>query len=54
MISAGFAEVGPEGEALSAATVRTARRFGIRLLGPNCLGVINTDPGVRLHATFAG
>ena len=53
VISAGFAEAGPEGEALSAATLRTARRFGIRLLGPNCLGVINTDPAVRLHATFA-
>jgi acyl-CoA synthetase (NDP forming)/GNAT superfamily N-acetyltransferase len=53
VISAGFAESGPEGEALSAATLRAARRFGIRLLGPNCLGVINTDPAVRLHATFA-
>jgi acyl-CoA synthetase (NDP forming)/GNAT superfamily N-acetyltransferase len=53
VISAGFAEAGPEGEALSAATLRAARRFGIRLLGPNCLGVINTDPAVRLHATFA-
>lgn len=53
VISAGFAEAGPEGAALSARTVRIARRFGIRLLGPNCLGVINTDPDVRLHATFA-
>lgn len=53
VISAGFAESGPEGAALSAATVRAARRFGMRLLGPNCLGVINTDPDVRLHATFA-
>jgi acyl-CoA synthetase (NDP forming)/RimJ/RimL family protein N-acetyltransferase len=53
VLSAGFAEAGAEGEALSAATLRTARRFGIRLLGPNCLGVINTDPEVRLHATFA-
>jgi acyl-CoA synthetase (NDP forming)/RimJ/RimL family protein N-acetyltransferase len=53
VLSAGFAESGPEGEALSAATLRMARRFGIRLLGPNCLGVINTDPEVRLHATFA-
>ncbi len=53
VISAGFAESGPEGAALSAATLRAARRFGVRLLGPNCLGVINTDPGVRLHATFA-
>ncbi|HEY3140400.1 MAG TPA: GNAT family N-acetyltransferase, partial [Acidimicrobiales bacterium] len=53
VIGSGFAESGPEGEALSDATLRTARRFGIRLLGPNCLGVINTDPTVRLHATFA-
>ncbi len=53
VISAGFAESGPEGAALSAATLRSARRFGVRLLGPNCLGVINTDPEVRLHATFA-
>lgn len=53
VLSAGFAEAGPEGEALSNATMAAARRFGIRLLGPNCLGVINTDPEVRLHATFA-
>jgi acyl-CoA synthetase (NDP forming)/RimJ/RimL family protein N-acetyltransferase len=53
VISAGFAEAGADGAALSAVTVRAARRFGIRLLGPNCLGVINTDPDVRLHATFA-
>jgi acyl-CoA synthetase (NDP forming)/RimJ/RimL family protein N-acetyltransferase len=53
VISAGFAESGPEGAALSAAALRMARRFGMRLLGPNCLGVINTDPAVRLHATFA-
>ena len=53
VISAGFAESGPEGAALSEATLRAARRFGVRLLGPNCLGVINTDPEVRLHATFA-
>ncbi|HLT68942.1 MAG TPA: GNAT family N-acetyltransferase [Acidimicrobiales bacterium] len=53
VISAGFAESGPEGAALSAATLRACRRHGMRLLGPNCLGVINTDPEVRLHATFA-
>ncbi|MGH9227606.1 MAG: GNAT family N-acetyltransferase [Acidimicrobiales bacterium] len=53
VISAGFAEAGREGAALSAAALRAARRFGTRLLGPNCLGVINTDPNVRLHATFA-
>ena len=53
VIASGFAESGPEGEALSAATLLAARRFGVRVLGPNCLGVINTDPDVRLHATFA-
>jgi acyl-CoA synthetase (NDP forming)/GNAT superfamily N-acetyltransferase len=53
VISAGFAEASREGAALSAAALRAARRFGTRLLGPNCLGVINTDPDVRLHATFA-
>jgi acyl-CoA synthetase (NDP forming)/RimJ/RimL family protein N-acetyltransferase len=53
VISAGFAESGPGGVALEAATVRAARRFGVRLLGPNCLGIVNTDPDVRLHATFA-
>jgi acyl-CoA synthetase (NDP forming)/GNAT superfamily N-acetyltransferase len=53
VLSAGFAEAGPAGEALGAATLAAARRFGIRLLGPNCLGVINTDPEIRLHATFA-
>jgi acyl-CoA synthetase (NDP forming)/RimJ/RimL family protein N-acetyltransferase len=53
VITAGFAESGPEGAALSAAALRAARRYGVRVLGPNCLGVINTDPAVRLHATFA-
>lgn len=53
VLSAGFAESGPEGEELGARTLAAARRFGIRLLGPNCLGVINTDPEIRLHATFA-
>jgi acyl-CoA synthetase (NDP forming)/RimJ/RimL family protein N-acetyltransferase len=51
--SAGFAESGPEGAALEAEVLRVARSWGIRIIGPNCLGVINTDPAVRLHATFA-
>lgn len=53
VISAGFAEIGPEGAAREAEVLAIARRYGIRLLGPNCLGVINTDPAVSLHATFA-
>ncbi|MFF5229599.1 GNAT family N-acetyltransferase [Dactylosporangium sp. NPDC000521] len=39
--------------ATQAALVRHARRHGMRILGPNCLGVVNTDPAVRLTATFA-
>jgi acyl-CoA synthetase (NDP forming)/RimJ/RimL family protein N-acetyltransferase len=53
VLSAGFAEAGPEGAALEAEVLRVARSWGIRLVGPNCLGIINTDPAVRLHATFA-
>ena len=33
--------------------LRVARSWGVRVVGPNCLGIINTDPDVRLHATFA-
>lgn len=53
VLSSGFAEVGPEGAALEAEVLRVARSWGIRLVGPNCLGILNTDPAVRLHATFA-
>ncbi len=41
VLSAGFAEAGPEGAALQAEMVRVARRHGMRLLGPNCLGAVN-------------
>src|SRR3546814_20081157 len=53
VLSAGFAEQGEAGAALEAAVLRVARSWGIRPVGPNCLGIINTDPSVRLHATFA-
>ena len=53
ILSAGFAEAGPDGEALEAEVLRTARSWGIRLVGPNCLGLINTHDDVRLHASFA-
>lgn len=52
VLSSGFAETGPEGAALEAEVLRVARSWGIRVIGPNCLGVLNTDPSVRLHATF--
>lgn len=53
IISAGFKELGAEGARREEAVVATARRFGIRLIGPNCLGIINTDPRVSFNASFA-
>ena len=54
VISAGFKEIGGDGVAREAELVRICKEGGIRLLGPNCLGVINTDPAINLNATFAG
>ena len=53
ILSAGFSETGPEGEALQAEVLELAQRYGMRLVGPNCLGLINTAEDVRLNATFA-
>jgi acetyl coenzyme A synthetase (ADP forming)-like protein len=53
VISAGFKETGPEGAEREKALLECARRFDMRLVGPNCLGVLNTEDGVRLDATFA-
>ncbi len=53
VISAGFREVGEEGAARERALVECARRYGMRLVGPNCLGVLNTEKAVRMDATFA-
>jgi acetyl coenzyme A synthetase (ADP forming)-like protein len=53
VISAGFKETGEAGAARERALVECARRHGMRIVGPNCLGVLNTEPGVRLDATFA-
>ncbi|MEI8372948.1 MAG: acetate--CoA ligase family protein [Planctomycetota bacterium] len=52
VISAGFKEIGPEGAALEAVLRDKVRAAGIPLIGPNCLGVINTDPTVSMNATF--
>ncbi len=53
VISAGFGEVGPDGIELQRALVQVCRESGMRLVGPNCMGVINTSPQVELDATFA-
>ena len=53
LLGGGFGEAGPDGAARQDEVVAIARRYGLRLVGPNCLGVANTDPDVRLDATFA-
>ena len=53
VISAGFAETGAEGRAREQAILEKARTAGVRMIGPNCMGIINTDPEVALNATFS-
>ncbi|HEY7680813.1 MAG TPA: CoA-binding protein, partial [Terriglobia bacterium] len=53
VITAGFREVGGAGVELEAQLVALAKQYGFRLVGPNCMGVINTDAEVRMNATFA-
>jgi acetyl coenzyme A synthetase (ADP forming)-like protein len=53
VISAGFGEAGPDGVDLQRELVEICRSAGMRLVGPNCMGVINTAPAVNLDATFA-
>lgn len=53
VISAGFSEIGDEGRVMEQRVVDKIRSAGIRMVGPNCMGVLNTDPEVRLHGTFA-
>jgi acetyl coenzyme A synthetase (ADP forming)-like protein len=52
VISAGFAEVGEEGRTRQQQLLEVCREGGMRLVGPNCLGVLNTDPAVSLNVTF--
>jgi len=53
VISAGFGESGEDGRVREAALVDRIRRAGCRLIGPNCMGLLNSDPAVRLNATFS-
>lgn len=53
VITAGFAEVGGEGIERERQLVEVVKRYGMRMVGPNCMGVLNTDPEVSLLATFA-
>ncbi len=53
IISAGFGESGPEGKERQRLLREKILSFGMRCIGPNCLGILNTDPEVNLNATFA-
>jgi acetyl coenzyme A synthetase (ADP forming)-like protein len=52
VVSAGFAETGPEGAELQRQLLARVRSHGMRLIGPNCLGMVSTDPAAPLNATF--
>ncbi len=53
VISSGFAESGEEGRERQRKLLGLARSYGLRLVGPNCLGIVNTDPEVGLNASLA-
>jgi acetyl coenzyme A synthetase (ADP forming)-like protein len=52
VITAGFAEIGPEGSQRQHELVDRVRGAGMRMIGPNCLGLLSTDPAAPLNATF--
>jgi acetyl coenzyme A synthetase (ADP forming)-like protein len=53
VISAGFAETGAAGIELQHALTERVRGYGMRMIGPNCMGLLNTDPSVRMNASFS-
>ena len=53
MITAGYSEIGEEGRKLEQALLKQIKQYGMRMVGPNCMGIINTDPEYRINATFA-
>lgn len=53
VITGGFAETGSQGLARQRELVRTARAAGMRVIGPHCFGLINTDPDIKLNASVA-
>lgn len=53
VVTAGYKETGPEGAELERKLVELVRKYKMRMIGPNCFGVLNTDVNVRLNATFS-
>jgi len=50
--SGGFSETSPEGEAIEKDFLARAKKYGIRIFGPNCQGIINSDPDIRAYCNF--
>jgi len=53
VISDGFREVGPEGALREEELRNIIQRYGMRMVGPNCMGIINTDVSIKMNATFS-
>ena len=53
VITAGYAELGDEGRAHQRELVDRVRGYGMRMVGPNCMGLLNASPSVRLNASFS-
>ncbi|MEI6186627.1 MAG: acetate--CoA ligase family protein, partial [Dehalococcoidia bacterium] len=53
VLTSGFADIGGEGIERQNKLLTTIRNYGMRMLGPNCMGMINTNPEINLNATFA-
>src|SRR3954451_2819874 len=53
VITAGYAETGQDGRARQQALVDRVRGYGMRMVGPNCMGLLNTHPTLRLNASFS-
>jgi len=53
VITAGYKEIGADGLALEQELVKQIRKYGMRMIGPNCFGVLNTHPDVQMNATFS-
>ena len=54
VVSSGFAEMGEDGAALQDELMARAHGYGMRIVGPNCMGLLNGRPEVRMNATFSG
>jgi len=53
VITAGFRETGQKGEELEKKLLAVTGKYNMRIMGPNCMGVVNTDPDVSMNATFS-